>query len=164
MLKNIPVKKIFDKNSIREVVREWIPNLNESYIEYYEEFFCESVNYFVYSPKMKTSEAYYTTILEDKEYIEIFKKNVHRLFMNKYNEKNILNTNKYESYKCVNTIPGFFYEGEIYKYYLNRYEKNHGKKINLENKEEKYTDKFNLVPEGGFIHLIVDKDNFIKVI
>jgi hypothetical protein len=131
---NSNTKEFFNKSSIREVVREWFEEIRaknksitkqdvEENIELLQQCYMKSLHRFVNDSRiMYTSSVYYKKFLNgerDKEYIDILKANVKRLFLETCLDKNFRLDLRYANYLCLETVEGLFYEGEVYKHLNN---------------------------------------------
>ena len=177
--------RLFQRENIRQIVREWLEERKEAdigdrerftteiiehNIEWFENLFMKCLKKFV----TDTSSFYittvcYTNILNNKEdslteeYIKLLQKSVKSLFLGKINEKTHKLDYVFDSYLCISTIEGLFYEGEVYKYFKFWNDKGvYGYRVDLARKKIK-TEEFNLVPQEGNKHLITDISNFKKI-
>lgn len=162
--------KLFNKNSIREIIREWQPyNFNEENIEMYERTFMSSLCWFI-NDGMYTARVLYQDILDGKELKENLK-DFYSILYDKVKTKFMsdsvwihkqLYSRDYETYKCVKTIEGKFYEGEIYKkfkIFKGMREGENGYIVGF-NKEEKFNkditgEEFTLTPQGSLVEMII---------
>lgn len=182
-------RRIFGKENIRQIVREWLEERKienpydsirfreevlEHNIEWLEQLFMESFRKFV----TDTSKFFITTVCyenilngtEDsltEEYIALLRKGVSEGFFYHLYEKEYKLDYRFESYLCTKTYEGYFYEGEVYKYMEIRGSKygTYGMRRDLIGGwvEEEL---FSLIPQGGGRYLVIPedwKDSFIKV-
>ena len=178
--------RLFNKDSIRQIVREWLEEqktkdlgdkerlteeIIEHNIEWFEALFMKSLKKFVTGTKsFYISTACYKRILENREdklteeYITLLQKRVKSLFLGEINEKEHTLNRKFDSYLCLNTVEGLFYKGEVYKYFKFWSDKGvYGYRVNSAGKKIENREEFNLVPQEGNKHLIVEMDNFKKI-
>lgn len=176
---NIPYQRLFKKNHAREVLREFFKDQNyiripeeemEHNIEWLESVFMRSMISFTTGiHKLFITAVCYRNIVEGKEdslsdwYVEHLNEKVKNLFLGFSAEKDLKTEFKFEEYLCTKTIPEYFYEGEVYKYFKFR---------GLKGKygERQYINGFTvkeeclcLVPQGGKHHIVITediKDNF----
>lgn len=167
-------ERIFGKENIRQIVREYLPVENiEENIEHYERHFMNALYQYV-NWGMCISKSCYKRILNEKEddlteeYITLLKEGVKDNF---FNCQFSFGSLKYNSYFCTETIGDLFFEGEIYKEVLNRFNKGskgtHGRLENFTGKEIKKVEGLHLIPQKGNKHLIIPNEligNFKKII
>lgn len=178
--------RLFGKENIRQIVREWLEEqktkdlgdkerltheIIEHNIEWFEALFMKSLKKFVLDTKsFYISTVCYKNILEGKEdevteeYIALLQKRVKSLFLGEINEKEHTLNRKFDSYLCLNTVEGLFYAGEVYKHFKFWGDKGgYGYRVNSAGKKIEDREEFNLVPQEGDKHLIVEMDNFKKI-
>jgi hypothetical protein len=161
-------KELFGKNNIRQIVREYLPKENiEENIEHYERHFMHCLYYYV-NWGMYISQSCYKTILggeKDKlteNYITLLRAGVKAKFLDKIFSFGSL---EYNSYLCTETIGDMFFEGEIYKEVLNRFEQGnrgtHGMVEDFEGHLIKKEEGLHLIPQKGDRHVVIS-DNLLK--
>lgn len=178
-------QRLFGKENIRQIVREWLEErkledvgdrerftkeIIEHNIEWFENLYMKSLRKFV----TDTRSFYITTVCynnilnscEDsltEEYIALLKVRVKSLFLGEINEKEHKLDYTSDSYLCIKTVEGLFYEGEVYKYFKFWGDKGiYGYRVDNSAKKIK-TEEFNLVPQEGNKHLITEQTNFKKI-
>lgn len=183
-------QRIFGKENIRQIVREWLEErkkvecgakrlfteeIIEHNIEWFEKLFMDKFTDFVTNTsKFFITTVCYESILNGTEddltegYIRYLKHQVNHDFLAylEYNKKYKLDY-RFESYLCTKTYEGYFYEGEVYKYIEISGSKygTYGMRRDLVGGwvEEQL---FSLIPQGGDRYLVIPedwKDSFIKV-
>ena len=159
--------RIFAKQNIRQVIREWSV-IDEVNIEYYERIFMHSLYKFI-NWNSPISEACYKKILNGKEdkltetYIKDLQEGVKILFLD---EEHKFSKFEYEEYLCLETIEDLFFYGEVYKFVKKRFERDgtigtHGCLENLGGERIKTTD-LHLIPQKGNKHLIIPQEWKLK--
>lgn len=179
-------QKLFGKETIRQIVREWLEEqktrdlgdkerlteeIIEHNIEWFEALFMKSLKHFVLDIKsFYISTVCYKNILNDvedklnEEYIAFLQKSVKKLFLGEINTKEHKLNHRFESYLCTKTIESLFYEGEVYKHFKFWSSKGiYGYRVDLAGKKIENREEFCLVPQEGGKHLVVSQENFIKL-
>lgn len=166
-------ERIFGKENIRQIVREYLPKQNiEENIEHYERHFMYAMYQYV-NWGMYISKSCYKRILNEKEdditeeYITLLKEGVKKKFLDCQFSFGSLH---YNSYLCTQTIEDLFFEGEIYKEVLNRFEQGskgtHGRLEDFSGRIVKKVEGLHLIPQKGNKHLVIPDElmgNFNRV-
>ena len=183
-------QRLFGKENIRQIVREWLEEkkitdlgcrerltteIIEHNIEWFELYYMQSLERFVTDiHSFYITTVCYENILEGREnrlteeYITLLQKTVKSMFYGKvmtreYDKEFKLNY-KFESYLCLETVDDLFYAGEIYKHFPYwGIEGIHGNRVDLSGRIIEDRKAFGLVPQGGGRHLVVGLNNFKKV-
>ena len=179
-------KRLFNKDSIRQIVREWLEEqktkdlgdkerlteeIIEHNIEWFEALFMKSLKKFVLDTKsFYISTVCYKNILEGKEdevteeYVALLQKRVKSIFLGGINEKEHTLNRKFDSYLCLETVEGLFYAGEIYKHFKFWGDKGvYGYRVNSVGRKVEDREEFCLIPQEGNKHLIVKMNNFRRL-
>lgn len=178
--------RLFGKENIRQIVREWLEEqktkdlgdkkrfseeIIEHNIEWFENLFMKCLKKFV----TDTSSFYITTVCynnilngkEDsltEEYIALLRYRVKNLFLGAINEKEHTLNKKFDIYLCLETVEGLFYAGEIYKHFKFWGDKGiYGYRVDLTGKKIEGKEEFCLVPQEGNKHLVTEQDKFKKL-
>ena len=181
--------RLFGKENIRQIVREFIENARTEYnqerfapekiehnIEWFEQLYMSSLRKFTTDTKsFFITTVCYKNILNGKEdsnteeYIALLRHEVEAIFFGRCGEREHRLNFEFESYLCTETIEDLFYKGEIYKHFDRKhftyYKGLYGNRVDIEeNKIEGC--EVSLVPQEGNKHLIIPEDwigNFIKL-
>ena len=186
-------QRLFGKENIRQIVREWLEEnkitdlgcrerltteIIEHNIEWFELYYMQSLERFVTDiHSFYITTVCYENILEGREnrlteeYITLLQKTVKSMFYGKvmtreYDKEFKLNY-KFESYLCLETVDDLFYAGEIYKHFPYwGIEGIHGNRVDLSGRIIEDRKAFGLVPQGGGRHLVVPEayiESFVKI-
>lgn len=182
-------QRLFRKENIRQIVREWLEEqktrdlgdkrrfseeIIEHNIEWFEQLFMKSLKKFVTNTRaFYITTVCYNNILNEtedgltEEYIASLQKKVKYLFLSEINEKEHTLNRKFDSYLCTITVEGLFYEGEVYKHFKFWLDKGvYGYKVNSAGRKVEDREVFNLVPQEANKHLVIPEEwneNFIKL-
>jgi hypothetical protein len=182
-------QRLFRKENIRQIVREWLEEqktrdlgdkerlteeIIEHNIEWFEQLFMKSLKKFVTDTRaFYITTVCYNRILEEREdkltgeYIASLQKKVKYLFLGEINEKEHTLNRKFDSYLCLNTVEGLFYAGEVYKHFKFWGDKGvYGYRVNSAGKKIENREEFCLVPQEANKHLVITEEwseNFIKL-
>ena len=178
--------RLFNRDNIRQIVREWLEEqktkdlgdkrrfteeIIEHNIEWFEALFIKSLRKFV----TDTRSFYITTVCynnilnckEDsltEEYIALLQFRVKNLFLGEINEKEHTLNRKFDNYLCLETVEGLFYAGEIYKHFKFWGDKGvYGYRVNSVGRKVEDREEFCLIPQEGNKHLIVKLNNFRRL-
>lgn len=173
--------RLFGKENIRQIVREFIENARTEYnqerfapekiehnIEWFEQLYMSSLTKFATDTRsFFITSVCYNKILNGKEdelteeYIALLRHQVEAIFFGRCGEREHRLNFEFESYLCTETIEDLFYKGEIYKHFDRKhftyYKGLYGNRVDTEgNRIEEY--EFSLVPQEGDKHLVIPEE------
>lgn len=184
-------QRLFGKENIRQIVREWLEQrkkvdvgdnrrfsteIIEHNIEWFEALYMKALTNFVTDTiSFYITKVCYNNILYKKEdglteeYIKYLQVKVKDIFLGEINEKEHKLNYKFENYLCTKTIEELFYQGEVYKHFKfyscdGKIKGVYGYERNLGGKWVE--NSLSLVPQEGDKHLIISEEwfcNFEKV-
>ena len=178
--------RLFNRDNIRQIVREWLEEqktkdlgdkrrfteeIIEHNIEWFEALFMKSLKKFVTDTRsFYITTVCYNNILNGKEdslteeYIALLQLRVKNLFLGAINEKEHTLNKKFDSYLCLETVDDLFYAGEIYKHFKFWGDKGiYGYRVDGAGKKIEDKEEFCLVPQEGNKHLVTNINNFKKI-